>query len=81
MSPQPATASSRRRVLLTRSEEDCADWAARFAQHGAEAVAFPCIRTEPIAIAKAELEAALQSADWLAFTSRRGVEAFAALGG
>ena len=70
-----------RRVLLTRSEEDCAEWAARFAQHGAEAVALPCIRTELIAseAGKAELAAALPSADWLVFTSRRGVEAFAAL--
>jgi uroporphyrinogen-III synthase len=74
-------ASLPRRVLLTRSEEDCAEWAARFAQHGAEAVALPCIRTEPIAghARKAELAAALPSTDWLVFTSRRGVEAFAAL--
>ena len=71
--------AQRRRVLLTRSEEDCAEWAARLAQHGAEAVALPCIRCEPIAEAKSELEAALQGADWLVFTSRRGVESFAAL--
>jgi uroporphyrinogen-III synthase len=69
------------RVLLTRSEEDCADWAARLAQHGAEGVALPCIRTEPIVDAqrKAAVEQALAEADWLVFTSRRGVEAFAAL--
>jgi uroporphyrinogen-III synthase len=67
--------------LLTRSEEDCAEWAARFAQHGAEATALPCIRAEPIATptVKAELAAALPESDWLVFTSRRGVEAFAAL--
>ena len=81
MNAQIANSSRRRRVLLTRSEEDCAEWAARFAQLGAEAVALPCIRTEPIAddARKAELETALASADWLAFTSRRGVEAFTAL--
>ena len=70
--------AQRKRVLLTRSEEDCAEWAARLAQHGADAVALPCIRCEPIAHAKPDLDAALQNADWLVFTSRRGVEAFAA---
>ena len=81
MNAQVVTDSLPRRVLLTRSEEDCAEWAARFAQHGAEAVSLPCIRTELIAsdARKAELAAALPSADWLVFTSRRGVEAFAAL--
>jgi len=76
-----ANANARRRVLLTRSDEDCAEWAARFAQHGAEAVAFPCIRTESLATPElaAQLAAALPHADWLVFTSRRGVEAFAAL--
>jgi len=76
--PKPATS---RRVLLTRSEEDCADWAARFAQHGAEAVALPCIRAEEISTpaVKAELTRTLLESDWLVFTSRRGVEAFAAL--
>jgi uroporphyrinogen-III synthase len=81
MNAQLVTTSLPRRVLLTRSEEDSAEWAARFAQHGAEAVALPCIRTEPIAsdARKAELAAAVPCADWLVFTSRRGVEAFAAL--
>jgi uroporphyrinogen-III synthase len=80
VSAQIAKASVRR-VLLTRSEEDCADWAERFAQHGVEGVSLPCIRCEPIATLerKAELTAALRNADWLAFTSRRGVEAFAEL--
>jgi uroporphyrinogen-III synthase len=70
-----------RRVLLTRSEEDCAEWAERFARHGADSVALPCIRCEPIAtpLSKAALAAAVANADWLVFTSRRGVEAFAAL--
>lgn len=81
MSAHGAKPARQRRVLLTRSEEDCADWAARLAQHGAEAIALPCIRTEPIVDAqrKAALEQALAEADWLVFTSRRGVEAFAAL--
>jgi uroporphyrinogen-III synthase len=69
----------RKRVLLTRSEEDCAEWGARLAQLGVEPVALPCIRCEPIAHAAATLDAALRDADWIVFTSRRGVEAFAAL--
>lgn len=80
MTPRPKT-SARRRVLLTRSEEDFAEWAARFEEHGAEAVALPCIRCEPIATpaVRAALAAAVPRADWLVFTSRRGVEAFAGL--
>ncbi len=80
MRPQAADAS-RRRVLLTRSDEDCAEWAARFSDHGAEAIALPCIRCESIATPalKAELAAALPRTDWLAFTSRRGVDALIAL--
>jgi uroporphyrinogen-III synthase len=77
----PSRVAHRQRVLLTRSEDDCVDWAARLAQQGAEAVAMPCIRTEPIAspALKAALAAALAETDWLVFTSRRGVDAFFAL--
>ena len=81
MSAETPNAAIPRRVLLTRAEEDCAEWAARFAQHGADAIALPCIRAEAISTpaTKAELAAALPQSDWLVFTSRRGVEAFAAL--
>jgi uroporphyrinogen III methyltransferase/synthase len=70
-----------RRVLLTRSEEDCAEWAPRFRERGAEPVSLPCIRCEVIdtPALRDKLAAASLSTDWLAFTSRRGVEAFAAL--
>ena len=80
MTPPTATTAVRR-VLLTRSEEDCAEWAERLARHGADSVALPCIRCEPIATpaSKAALAAAVPSSDWLVFTSRRGVEAFVAL--
>lgn len=76
-----ATLTAGRRVLLTRSEEDNADWAARFAQRGGETVALPCLHCEPLATParKAALAAALPEADWLVFTSRRGVEGFTAL--
>jgi uroporphyrinogen III methyltransferase / synthase len=77
----PAAARSAKRVLLTRSEDDNAEWASRFAQRGAEPVALPCIHCELISTpdVRARLDAALPSADWLVFTSRRGVEAFVTL--
>lgn len=80
MTPSAALPQERR-VLLTRSDEDCAEWAERFAEHGAAAVSLPCIHCEIIATPelKAALAAALPGADWLIFTSRRGVEAFTAL--
>jgi len=80
MTPHAGT-PSRRRVLLTRSEEDCAEWAPLFRERGAEPVSLPCIRCEFIdtPALRAEFAAVLPSTDWLAFTSRRGVEAFVAL--
>jgi uroporphyrinogen III methyltransferase/synthase len=67
-----------RRILLTRSEDDCAEWADEIAQRGAEAVLLPCIRSETIDTPelRAALDRALADADWIVFTSRRGVEAF-----
>ena len=72
-----------RRILLTRSEEDCADWAARIAALGAQPVLLPCIRSEAIdaPALRAELRAAAAAADWLVFTSQRGVAAFVTLQG
>jgi uroporphyrinogen III methyltransferase/synthase len=69
-------------VLVTRSEEDCADWAARLDSRGARPVALPCIRCETIddPALRSTLAAAAAATDWIAFTSARGVEAFVALG-
>jgi uroporphyrinogen-III synthase len=77
----PAAAHGSKRVLLTRADDDNAEWATRLAQRGAEAVQLPCIHAELITAPdlRARLAAALLSADWLVFTSRRGVEGFAAL--
>ena len=71
----------RRRVLLTRSDEDNAEWAERLVEHGAEPVTLPCIHCEPIdtLALRTDVAAAAASADWLTFTSRRGVDAFASL--
>lgn len=70
-------------VALTRGAEDCAAWAARLAECGARAFALPCIATQRIddKATREALAAAVARADWLVFTSRRGVEAFAALNG
>jgi uroporphyrinogen-III synthase len=80
MTPHSHSAAPRR-VLLTRSEEDCAEWEPRFREHGADPVSLPCIRCEVIdtPALRAELASALPTTDWLVFTSRRGVESFAAL--
>ena len=72
-----------RRVLITREEEDCAAWAAAIEGLGAVPVIFPCIECRGIDTPdlRARLAAELPRARWLAFTSRRGVAAFARLRG
>jgi uroporphyrinogen III methyltransferase / synthase len=72
-----------RRILLTRATDDCAEWAAKLTQFGAIPVSLPCIEAQTIDTPelRARLAAAVPEADWLVFTSRRGVEAFAALYG
>lgn len=64
------------RVLVTRTREDNAEWARRLSALGAEVVELACIETEAVP-AQNELARALPDADWVAFTSRRGVDAFA----
>lgn len=74
---------SNRRLLLTRGAEDAGAWADALAAEGATTVVFPCIRSEPSDdpdLAPA-LAAALPTADWLVFTSRRGVDALVGLAG
>jgi uroporphyrinogen-III synthase len=75
------TKSQKRRVLITRSGEDNAEWTTELARHGAEVVSYPCITTELIdtQALRDGLAAGTAAADWLIFTSRRGVEAFAKL--
>ncbi len=69
------------RVLITRSEDDSAEWAEELERRGARAVLLPCIRSEPIDTPelRAGLREALADADWLVLTSRRGVRACARL--
>ena len=70
-----------KRVVLTRSAEDCADWAGRLEALGFTPVIVPCIDCEFLsepALAPM-LSERVREADWLVFTSRRGVEAFASL--
>lgn len=75
------TALTGHSVLLTRAEDNNDAWAARLAAAGALPIALPCIRTEAITdqATVTAITAALEAADWLAFTSRRGVEAFVQL--
>jgi uroporphyrinogen III methyltransferase/synthase len=70
-----------KRILITRSLDDCAEWAGQLARYEATPVTLPCIETELIDTPelRAQLAATVRQADWLVFTSRRGVEAFAAL--
>jgi uroporphyrinogen-III synthase len=76
------TTLSGKTVLITRAAEDCQAWAERLEAEGAQTVSVPCITTETIggAAAQTTIAAELPRAEWLVFTSRRGVEAFAALG-
>ena len=72
---------SERRILITRAEEDCKSWADQLRLLGAVPIIFPCIECEPI-ISKTilgRLGREVPCAHWLVFTSRRGVDAFAAL--
>jgi uroporphyrinogen-III synthase len=70
------------RIVLTRSDEDNAKWAARLRLAGAEPIELPCIRTELIDgdDLRRDLRETLAQADWLILTSRRGVDALVALG-
>ena len=70
-----------KRIVLTRSAEDCADWAGRLKTLGYEPVILPCIDCEIFAepALRQTLADETSLADWLVFTSRRGVEAFVAL--
>ena len=72
-----------RRVLLTRAEEDCATWAAELEGLGAVPLVFPCIECRDIDTPslRDRIDAELPRSRWLAFTSRRGVAAFARLRG
>ena len=78
---RPAGGLAGRRILLTRDEDDCTGWASEIRKAGALPVVFPCIECHHIDAPelRARLAAELPHARWLAFTSRRGVAAFARL--
>jgi len=72
-----------RKLLLTRSADDSAEWASALAAEGATPIVLPCVRSEPLGdVALAgRLAAAIARADWLVCTSRRGVDRVAELAG
>jgi len=72
-----------RRVLLTRTREDCVLWAEELSRSGATVVTLPCIECQPVETpeSRERLIRALSASDWLVFTSRRGVSEFHRLAG
>jgi uroporphyrinogen-III synthase len=68
-------------VLLTRTEDDCVEWAQELEAEGATAVILPSIRSEQIDTTELReaIATTLPRTDWLVFTSKRGVAAFVAL--
>ncbi len=75
------TSASGKIVLVTRSDDDSAQWASRLEAAGARAVVLPCIRCVPVDsdALRNRIAELLPDADWLVFTSKRGVAAFAEL--
>ena len=68
-----------KRVLLTRSTEDNAAWAALLKEHGINPTALVCIRCETLVESAEDLARELAHCDWLALSSRRGARAVADL--
>jgi uroporphyrinogen-III synthase len=70
-----------RKLLLTRSADDAAEWASALEAEGATPVLLPCLHIEPFTdpSLQARLATAVSEADWLIFTSKRGVDAVAEL--
>jgi uroporphyrinogen-III synthase len=66
-----------KKILLTRTAEGNIQWAARIEALGGQVVSIPCISCETIRdpATAAALEQALDGADWLVCTSRRGIQA------
>jgi len=70
------------RILLTRSQRGCAQWAARVREQGGVPVSFPCISRVPVAASDdtaTRLRDSVDRADWLALTSPFGAEVAARL--
>lgn len=68
---------SGQRVLITRAAEDCGPWAEQLEDAGAVPVILPCITCEIIdePAVRTQLGNVLPTADWVVFTSSRGVDA------
>lgn len=70
-----------RTILITRTPDEARPWADAFESLGARCVIFPCVRTISIDTdeTRGALARAVADAGWMAFTSRRGVQAAADL--
>lgn len=70
------------RILLTRSQRGCAQWAAQVRVRGGIPVSFPCIGRVAVAASSptaTQLRVSIDKADWLALTSPFGTEIVARL--
>lgn len=71
---------SGRRILVTRAKRQSKEMCDRIVAYGGEAVVIPLIRFESVAVPSSEKNewlAALETADWLIFTSQNSVKYFA----
>jgi uroporphyrinogen-III synthase len=70
-----------RTILVTRASEDAREWVEEIVALGGTARLLPCLCTEMISdeTTRSTLRRALADGDWLALTSKHGVEATAAL--
>ena len=70
------------RILLTRTQRGCAQWARRVRARGGVPISFPCISRVAVTASSATatgLRASIDKADWLALTSPFGAEVAARL--
>lgn len=83
MTSRPGHELAGRTLVVTRAADDAEPWLRAIEERGGRGVHLPCIEHEELtgAATRAALSAALERADWLALTSRRGAAAVAALGG
>jgi uroporphyrinogen-III synthase len=69
-----------KRVWLTRSDEGNRAWQASVLVSGAKPISLVCLRFQFLTQHADRAQSQLSGADWVVFSSPRGVQAFAALG-
>jgi uroporphyrinogen-III synthase len=69
-----------KRVWLTRSDEGNRAWQASVLASGAEPISLVCLRFQFLMHQADRAQSQISGADWVVFSSPRGVQAFAAMG-